>query len=277
VAAARQVDSPYLDPAVAAAFDGLAAPAQFTAPARDLAALLDPGLGAAVLDVGTGTGVVARELAAAVGPSGIVVGIDPSIEMLRAARARSRLPAVVAGVPGLPFAATVFDRVAASFVITHVDSYADALADMVRVCRPQGRIGLSAWGSLPNPAGTLWRETAARVVSVDRLGIAFRAVIPWDEWFAQAGRLESALRDAGLIDVVTDTREYVIRVPTDNFLSMKHATVEGTLLKRLLTDDEWRRFSDDAAAAFRTRFGAIVEYTRDVWFAVGTKRQARGV
>src|ERR671934_1974076 len=100
-------ESPYLDPNVATVYSRLAAPAQFAEPARALVAALEPPAGALALDVGTGTGVVAAMLSDAVGRDGRVVGIDPSIEMLRLAGA-IRLP-VVAQVPGLPFGSSTFD------------------------------------------------------------------------------------------------------------------------------------------------------------------------
>jgi len=42
--------------------------------------------GASVLDVGCGTGIALAELAALVGPSGVAVGLDPSVAMLEQAR-----------------------------------------------------------------------------------------------------------------------------------------------------------------------------------------------
>ena len=70
-------DSPYLDPHVASAYARLAAPSQFVLPARDLVDLLDVPIGATVLDVGSGTGVVAAALARVVGAAGRVIAADP--------------------------------------------------------------------------------------------------------------------------------------------------------------------------------------------------------
>ena len=82
-------DSPYLDPQVASAYARLAAPSQFTRPACDLVGLLDVSIGASVLDVGAGSGVVAAALAQAVGAAGRVIAVDPSAAMLCAAGPQS--------------------------------------------------------------------------------------------------------------------------------------------------------------------------------------------
>src|SRR5919197_4252645 len=56
-------------------------------PGRDLVRFVGVTVGARVLDVGTGTGVVARAAAEATGPEGIVAGVDQSLAMLRHALA----------------------------------------------------------------------------------------------------------------------------------------------------------------------------------------------
>jgi ubiquinone/menaquinone biosynthesis C-methylase UbiE len=95
-------DSPYLDSQVASAYARLAAPSQFMRPARDLVGLLHVSIGARVLDVGSGTGVVAWALAQAVGAAGRVIAVDPSAAMLSAVRLEPPYHRVVARMPGLP-------------------------------------------------------------------------------------------------------------------------------------------------------------------------------
>ena len=52
---------------------------------------------------------------------------------------------------------------------------------------------------------------------------------------------------------------------------MKGATVEGTLLRRILTAEHWARFTREVMKTFRTRFGEVVEFTRDFLIGIGTK------
>src|SRR6184192_1802714 len=73
---------------IASSYERFHVPYIFYEPSRDLVLMLELPLGGTVLDVGTGTGVAAHFAIEAVGQVGIVVGIDPSFEMLRLAQGK---------------------------------------------------------------------------------------------------------------------------------------------------------------------------------------------
>src|SRR5205085_10080531 len=130
--------------------DRLAAPSFFEQPARDLVARMEMGSATRILDVGTGSGLAGLRAAEAAGVDALVIGVDPSFEMLRIAKGHG-LRHVAAGVAaGLPFADRVFDRALASFVLNHLPSYETGLAEMVRVLRRGARLGVTTWGPLEN-------------------------------------------------------------------------------------------------------------------------------
>jgi SAM-dependent methyltransferase len=114
--------------------------------------LLAPGTGERILDVGCGTGDVTRVIAQAVGPTGSTVGLDQSALMLREARRRTPPNLEVefrqGDVTRLDDDDGSFDGVYCERLLQHVDAPDHAVAELVRVARPDGRIVLidSDWG-----------------------------------------------------------------------------------------------------------------------------------
>lgn len=105
------------------------------------AAYLRPELrpGQAVLDVGCGPGTITAELAELVGPTGRVVAVDTSAEVLESAaryaadRGLANVVFEIADVHGLPYADGEFDVVHAHQVLQHVADPVGALREMRRV------------------------------------------------------------------------------------------------------------------------------------------------
>src|SRR5438874_1819993 len=253
--------SPYRDPHVVDVYDRLAVPIQFAAPARDLVRRVKLISGERVLDVGTGTGAVLVAACEAIGATGLTVGMDASIEMLQANRSHVSSYLVRAEAPELPFLEATFDAVLSSFVITHFADYAPALTEMVRVIRPGGRLGVTAWGSGTTPFADLWNEVVSRFMSLDELKQEFRSMIPWNEWFSHEANLHRALGDAGLSEVRVHRHDYDISVSTTDYLRLRELSLRGHVVQRRVGPESWAKFTHDVAEAFRDRFGDRLQYS----------------
>jgi demethylmenaquinone methyltransferase/2-methoxy-6-polyprenyl-1,4-benzoquinol methylase len=106
--------------------------------AADLARLA-PGDHA--LDVATGTGDLAIEMADRVGPGGQVVGIDFSEQMLEIARRKAPELRFEAGnALALPYADHQFAAATVGFGARNFDDLGKGLSEMARVVRPGGRV-----------------------------------------------------------------------------------------------------------------------------------------
>jgi demethylmenaquinone methyltransferase / 2-methoxy-6-polyprenyl-1,4-benzoquinol methylase len=110
-----------------------------------------------VLDVATGTGLVARGLHVRYGCE--VVGLDRSADMLGAAAALDgHIPLVRARAESLPFPDESFDHLTFTYLLRYVDDPAATMRELARVVRPGGRIVALDFG-LPRHAilRTMWR------------------------------------------------------------------------------------------------------------------------
>jgi demethylmenaquinone methyltransferase/2-methoxy-6-polyprenyl-1,4-benzoquinol methylase len=125
---------------------------------RALVDALAPRAGERILDVATGTGMVADEVLARADCE--VTGIDQSAEMLAAAQARfgERVLLVEGQAEALPFADASFDALSFTYLLRYVDDVPATLRELARVLRPGGRIASLEFGVPPwPPARAAWR------------------------------------------------------------------------------------------------------------------------
>jgi SAM-dependent methyltransferase len=116
-----------------------------------------------VLDIGAGMGLLACEMAADVGATGSVDGVDPSESMLALARDRrppeggGALRFVAGDACALPFGDEMFDAAVATQVYEYVQDMPAALGEAFRVLRPGGRLLVldTDWDSI------VWRSRDA--------------------------------------------------------------------------------------------------------------------
>jgi demethylmenaquinone methyltransferase / 2-methoxy-6-polyprenyl-1,4-benzoquinol methylase len=113
--------------------------------------------GMKLLDVATGTGLVAQAATSIVRESGAVIGLDPSIGMLQQARKTLAIPLVQGTVEELPFAADHFDFLSMGYALRHVADLGVAFRQCLRVLKPGGSPRRA-----PRSAGTLCARTSRR-------------------------------------------------------------------------------------------------------------------
>lgn len=99
---------------------------------------LEPGM--KLLDVATGTGVVARAAEAVTGHRNDIVGLDPSIGMISAGLGKARFRNVQAMSEQIPFASSSFDMITIGFAMRHFADLNVVFNEARRVLRPGGRI-----------------------------------------------------------------------------------------------------------------------------------------
>jgi ubiquinone/menaquinone biosynthesis methyltransferase len=173
---------------------------------RRLLAVLAPRDGEAMLDLCAGTMDVAL-LARRRTPGLRVVGADFSLQMLRRGVEKTGLPASQADAMALPFLAERFDLATVTFGMRNLDDWRTGLAELARVLRPGGRLGVleffrseSAGSRLVHGAyNRLALPVLGRVLSPDPE--AYRYLVESMERFASRPEFEEGARRAGFREV----------------------------------------------------------------------------
>jgi demethylmenaquinone methyltransferase / 2-methoxy-6-polyprenyl-1,4-benzoquinol methylase len=93
-----------------------------------------------VLDIATGTGVVAREAAAVTKDVRAITGLDPSYGMLAAGRLKAKFSNVQAKSESLPFRDQSFDLITIGFAMRHFADLKHVFTECARVLRPGGKL-----------------------------------------------------------------------------------------------------------------------------------------
>ena len=177
-----------------------------------------PRDGGRVLDVATGTGLVADEL---LRRGFRVTGLDQSPGMLAHARARfgDRVELVEASADELPFPGASFDHLTFTYLLRYVDDPGATMAELARVVRPGGTIAMVEFGL---PRG-IWRP-------------------PWDLWVGVGLPLGGRLVSPGWHEVGRflgpSIRDFYERLPAPAMLEL------------------WRRAGIGGVAGRRMSFGA---------------------
>ncbi|MHC4940139.1 MAG: class I SAM-dependent methyltransferase [Planctomycetota bacterium] len=135
------------DRAIAHGYDNVLVPLLFEPWANHLIRDHGPWVGRRVLDLATGTGVVAERLASAVGPNGNVTGADINPQMLEYARRRctTGVRLIESGADALELRADSVDVVVCQQGFQFFPDKVAAAHEMRRVLRTGGRAVVSAW------------------------------------------------------------------------------------------------------------------------------------
>lgn len=168
---------------------------------------LDQGM--AALDVATGTGAVARDLARQVGAAGHVLGVDISAGMIERARAHGRNPAQLSFLCGdaldLPIQDGTFDAATIAFGMRNLPDYERGFAEMTRAVRSGGIVACLEIARPRSPLGRLGGYWFERVVPlIGRLAgqaDAYRYLVASVRAYPPPEEIAESMRRAGLIEV----------------------------------------------------------------------------
>jgi len=206
---------------------------------KQLVALLHISQGESVLDIGAGTGRLAAYVAEKVGEGGHVVAIDPlplRVDMARA-RAGSRFEAKVGRAEDLSaFGDGSFDAVYLNSVYHWVEDKPRALAEIYRVLRPGGRLGVNCHDpDRPHDVRLLVRNaiSAAQIQLAPELGYPSLGI--------SGAELTRQICGAGFIGVLSEQRTFVDTFPNvETVLAWASSSTFGNFLNGISNPDRDR-------------------------------------
>ena len=210
----------------------------------------DLAAGEAVLDVACGTGLVTFAAASTVGPTGRVLGVDISGQMVEAGCRRAReggrsnvqFARMDAEALALPEAS--FDVALCALGLMYVPDPLKAVREMRRVLRPGGRLGIAVWGERARCGWAPVFSIVDAEVSSDVCPLFFQ--------LGQADALAQLCAEAGLIGI--DQRRIASVLAYQNGPEACEAAFVGGPVALA-----WSRFSDETRARARARYLAAIE------------------
>lgn len=230
--------------------------------------------GDTVLDVGCGTGRLTLHVAGITGPGGRVVGIDPSVQRIEVAQRKIRdtpLPNVSFEIGNsndlYRFEDNSFDIVYLNIVLHWIQEKEDALAQIYRVLKPGGRLGITT-GNKDKP------YTVKSIIDEVLLRPRYAGAVDAEKQTSKPmnmSELETLLEDAGFkiieINCKKDPRyfetplkciEYVEASLFGNFLSNVPENLRESVKSDIMTELEKRRTSKGIENVYNTVF-AVAE------------------
>jgi ubiquinone/menaquinone biosynthesis C-methylase UbiE len=177
--------------------------------------------GSTVLDVGCGTGASALPAAEAVGPQGLITGVDLAERLLEIGRLKaerrqlSNIEFQTGDMERLGYPNDHFDAVVSVFSIFFVADMTEQVRELWRMVRPGGKLAITTWGPrVLEPGASVWWN-AVKEVRPDLVP----AVSPWDR-ITHPEAVRDLLREGGITDatVVAEEGHQVLRWPDDWWL-----------------------------------------------------------
>ena len=232
------------------------APAMFGQWAVQVVSAIHLSRGDRVLDVGCGTGLLARAAADHVAMESQVTGLDLNEGMLAVARrTRPQVNWRQGDASALPFIDGSYDAVMSQFALMYFSDRTAALREMFRVLRPGGRLAVAVWGPFERATGYIVLTEIARRTC----GQAAADVLTAPFVLGNKDRLAELFRSAGIDRVAVELRNGRMTFPS--IATFVEAEVKGSPMEKLLDEASYRALvaaAESELQSFRTDSGEVV-------------------
>jgi ubiquinone/menaquinone biosynthesis C-methylase UbiE len=185
-----------------------------------------------VLDVCCGRGASAIPAAIQVGFMGSVLGVDLAESLLELARQKSQQQGLaniefrVGDFTTLGLPSESFDAIICVFGIFFVPDMAAAVAELLRMLRPGGKLAITSWGKrVFEPANQVFWD----LIKTERPDL-YKEYTPWYR-IGEPEALRALLESAGAkqVQVFAETDSHSLSVPEDWWTMMMGGGIRGTI------------------------------------------------
>ena len=235
-------------------------------------------LGMKVLDLAAGSGHPALDIARVIGPAGHVTATDLSAKLLAVAQEKaneqglSNISFREVDMENQPFPDETFDIVTCRFGIMYAQNVQRALREMRRVLKPNGRLGLVAWG----PEKDDLRKTIVRTAPMKySKSQSPDPAVALPSSFSESGKLSKALIQAGFKQVYEETRTIEFPFPGSPEQAWENVHDSAIVFRKMISSlhpEERRMAGIEISEAWRKYYdGHQVKFTAPVVLASGVK------
>ncbi len=217
--------------------------AQWASRVTEIAAI---EVGQDILDVGCGTGTLARTVRLETGLSGKVVGLDVSEKMLQSARRQSsKIEWRLGDATAIPFEKNCFDRVMCQFSLMFISNRVSAIKEMLRVCKPDGLVVIATWG--PMHHGGAYDALINLVRKHVGSHASLKLSAPWS--LGKPGAMDALLLSAGVNEYECHERVGKASYPSMRAFIEAHLQLAGEFEK--LNEESFKEILSAADIALR--------------------------
>ena len=200
--------------------------------------------GETILDIATGTGLVAIEAAKIIGDQGQVIGVDISVGMLEQASSKitalglNNIEMLLVDAEHLDFPPRSFDKVLCCSALSYFPNIPSLLGKWKNLLKPGGKIIISGFGEKAFIAALMLKKVAPKY-SLD---------FPvWNELTGTESKCYTLLKQAGFQDVKIITEQFGNYLSWQKLQGFWESTAKNPLSSQLttLTSDELASFKAD--------------------------------
>jgi ubiquinone/menaquinone biosynthesis C-methylase UbiE len=244
---------------------------RFKRPAIDLINAINPSIGNYILDIGTGTGAALFPILEKIGSQGVVVGLDPSTDMLKIAQEKGASLLIEGQIPGFSFMKNTFDAISASFVLSHMKSYKDGLNEIYNILKPGGTFGATTWREGQEEYNSIWNGVTKNYINQTVLKEMNHEQIPWETWFEKIENINESFEDANFESIEIVIKEYALEMTLNDYLACRYTLLGGKFVQRSLSDNLFKEFQQEMYDAFWSVCGDSIIYEGRVNIIIAKK------